>query len=177
MNHYRGGGDVAVFAACTGVRIGEVSGCRVRRHQLRLTAMVGFGAKLRRLLAASRAKEARANELVRSAHRRDPRHGATTRRECRRQPGSRLPAGPRGGQIATAVLCRHGLRHTGLTWILVSRQEFGRDPAAVLHAVAQLAKSGSNLLRLLSRASRGGTLRGGGPRRRPVPLPRRAEAT
>jgi hypothetical protein len=28
-NHYRGWGDVVIFAACTGARIGEVSGCRV----------------------------------------------------------------------------------------------------------------------------------------------------
>jgi transposase len=45
---------------------------------------------------------------------------------------------------------------------LVSREELGRNPAAVVHDVAQLAKSRSNLLRLLSRASRGGVLRGGG---------------
>jgi integrase len=28
-DHYRGWGDVVIFAACTGARIGEVSGCRV----------------------------------------------------------------------------------------------------------------------------------------------------
>ena len=28
-DHFRGWGDVVIFAACTGARIGEVSGCRI----------------------------------------------------------------------------------------------------------------------------------------------------
>jgi integrase len=134
-NHYRGWGDVVVFAACTGARIGEVSGCRVADINLdswlwtvrRQTTpspggLVDKGTKGKRARSVPLIVEIR--DMV---QRRIEDIGG--------QPGARLFTGPRGGRITTAVLrdathwdeivtalgyehlCRHGLRHTGLTWM------------------------------------------------------------
>jgi hypothetical protein len=63
-------------------------------------ADINFDSRLRTVrpnyavsLAASWTKEPRAKEPVRSAHRRDPRRGATRRRERRRQPDPGYPPG------------------------------------------------------------------------------------
>lgn len=134
-NHYPGWGDVVLFAACTGARIGEVSGCRtsdidteswlwtVRRQT---TPSPGG-------LADKGTKGKRARRVPLITEIRDMiqrRIDATTG-----QPDDRLFLGPRGGRITTAVLRdathwdevvaqlgyehlrRHSLRHTGLTWM------------------------------------------------------------
>ncbi|OKI03012.1 integrase [Streptomyces sp. CB02056] len=134
-NRYRGWGDVVVHSACTATRIGEVSGIRARdvntdkwllicRRQTtpapgglvdkhtkgRITRFIPIIEPLRPLIA--RRLQATCGD-----------------------PDARLYTGPRGGRISTAVLrdathwddvtrdldyehlCRHDLRHTGLTWM------------------------------------------------------------
>jgi integrase len=134
-DRYPGWGDVVVFAACTGARIGEVSGCRVSdidpqswlwtvRRQTTPSpgGLADKGTKGKRARAVPLIVEVR--EMVQR------RIDALDR-----QPEARLFTGPRGGRITTAVLRdathwdevviqlgyehrrRHGLRHTGLTWM------------------------------------------------------------
>jgi integrase len=134
-DHYRGWGDVVIFAACTGARIGEVSGCRIGdidTHDWKWTVrrqttpspggLADKGTKGKRARSVPLIVEVR--DLIQR------RIDAASHR-----PDSRLFTGPRGGRITTAVLrdathwdevvralgfehlCRHGLRHTGLTWM------------------------------------------------------------
>jgi integrase len=133
--HYRGWGDVVIFAACTGARIGEVSGCRVgdidpqswlwtvrRQTTPSPGGLADKGTKGKRARVVPLIVEVR--EMVQ--RRIDA---------LNRQAEARLFTGPRGGRITTAVLRdathwdevvtklgyehlrRHGLRHTGLTWM------------------------------------------------------------
>ena len=134
-DRYRGWGDVVLFAACTGARIGEVSGCRVgdidpqswiwtvRRQTT--PSPGGLADK------GTKGKRARVVPLIVEVR------DMVQRRidALDHQADARLFTGPRGGRITTAVLRdathwddvvtklgyehlrRHGLRHTGLTWM------------------------------------------------------------
>jgi integrase len=152
-DHYHGWGDVVVFAACTGARIGEVSGCRISdidtntwtwtvRRQTTPSpgGLADKGTKGKRARSVPLIVEVQ--ELVLR------RIGAN-----RGQPQARLFTGPRGGRITTAVLrdathwddvvsslgyehlCRHGLRHTGLTWMA--------DAGVPVHVLCKIAGHGS----------------------------------
>jgi len=150
---YPGWGDVVIFAACTAARIGEVSGCRVgdidtgswlwtvrRQTTPSPGGLVDKGTKGRRARSVPLINEVR--EMVR---RRIDAVGG--------RPDARLFTGPRGGRIRTAVLrdathwdeqvtalgykhlCRHGLRHTGLTWMA--------DAGVPVHVLRKIAGHGS----------------------------------
>jgi integrase len=152
-NHYRGWGDVVIFAACTGARIGEVSGCRIgdidtdswmwtvrRQTTPSPGGLADKGTKGKRARTVPLIVEVR--DLVRQ--RIDAVDG---------RPDARLFTGPRGGRITTAVLrdathwdevvkalgyeylCRHGLRHTGLTWMA--------DAGVPVHVLRKIAGHGS----------------------------------
>jgi integrase len=134
-DRYTGWGDVVIFAACTGARIGEVSGCRVgdidpkswlwtvrRQTTPSPGGLADKGTKGKRARVVPLIVEVR--EMVQR------RIDALDR-----QVDARLFTGPRGGRVTTAVLRdathwdevvtklgyehlrRHGLRHTGLTWM------------------------------------------------------------
>jgi integrase len=144
---YQGWGDAVIFAACTAARIGEVSGCLVRdintkdwiwtvRRQTTpspgelaegLTRSTGGGL----VDKATKGRRSRVVPLIPQVH-------ETVMRRLKavgNNPDARLFTGPRGGPISTAglrrathwndvvtalgyeYLTRHGLRHTGLTWI------------------------------------------------------------
>lgn len=152
-DQYRGWGDVTVFAACTAARIGEVSGCRVSdidttnwlwtvRRQTTPSpgGLVDKGTK---------GKRARVVPLIQ-----DVRQLVQRRIEnVNGRPDARLFTGPRGGRITTAVLRdathwdevvsglglehlrRHGLRHTGLTWMA--------DAGVPVHVLRIIAGHGS----------------------------------
>lgn len=150
---FRGWGDVTIFAACTAARIGEVSGVRVAdidtgrwlwtvRRQTTPSpgGLVDKGTKGKRARFVPLIAEVR--ELVQ--HRIDVVEG---------RPDARLFTGPRGGRITTAVfrdathwdevvaslgfehLRRHGLRHTGLTWMA--------DAGVPVHVLRKIAGHGS----------------------------------
>ena len=132
---YQGWGDVVTFAACTGARIGEVSGCRigdidtdswlwtVRRQT---TPSPGGPAD-----KGTKGKRARRVPIIIEI--RDMIQRCIEAADG--EPDVRLFTGPRGGRITTAVLRdathwdevvaelgyehlrRHGLRHTGLMWM------------------------------------------------------------
>jgi integrase len=152
-NRYRGWGDVVIFAACTGARIGEVSGCRIGdidTHDWTWTVrrqttpspggLADKGTKGKRARAVPLIVEVR--DMIQR------RIDAASDR-----PDSRLFTGPRGGRITTAVLrdathwdevvralgfehlCRHGLRHTGLTWMA--------DAGVPVHVLRKIAGHGS----------------------------------
>ncbi|WP_439673946.1 integrase [Embleya sp. MST-111070] len=132
---YRGWGDVVQFAGCTAGRIGEVSGVRARDIDTRTWVwdlcrqtttspggLVDKGTKGKRRRKVPIIPEIRPLVL-----RRIDSVGS--------DPMARLFTGPRGGRITTAILRdathwdevvtslgygylrRHGLRHTGLTWM------------------------------------------------------------
>jgi integrase len=134
-DHYQGWGDIVIFGACTGARIGEVSGVRakdidtdkwvwtVRRQTTRTTkGLIDKGTKGKRARKVPLIEEIR--PLV-TAHLEAVNH----------DPEARLFTGPRGGRVASDVLRdatnwdevvtalgyehlrRHDLRHTGLTWM------------------------------------------------------------
>jgi integrase len=152
-DRYRGWGDVVTFAACTAARIGEVSGCRVsdidtdawlwtvqRQTTTSPGGLVDKGTKGKRARVVPLIAEVR--ELVQT--RIDALEG---------KPDARLFTGPRGGRITTAVLRdathwdevvselghehlgRHGLRHTGLTWMA--------DAGVPVHVLRKIAGHGS----------------------------------
>ncbi|MFJ2671609.1 tyrosine recombinase XerC [Streptomyces sp. NPDC087525] len=132
-DHYRGWGDVVLFAACTAARIGEVSGCRVgdidtnqwiwtvRRQTTPapggLTDKGTKGKRARKVPIVEEIRPLLAQRILSAGP----------------DPNARLFTGPRGGRISTAVLRdathwddvatklgyehlrRHDLRHTGLT--------------------------------------------------------------
>lgn len=149
-DHYRGWGDVVIFAACTASRIGEVSGCRVgdidtenwtwRVHR---QATPGPGGMKDKGTKGNRARYVPLIEEVRQL--------ISDRLDSlgRDNVDARLFRGPRGGRIATGVLRdathwdevvtklgyehlrRHDLRHTGLTWMA--------DAGVSLHVLQKIA--------------------------------------
>lgn len=150
---YRGWGDVVRFAACTGARIGEVSGCRVGdidtttwRWTVRRQTTTSPGGLVDKGTKGKRARQvpliAEVRELVES------RIAAVGGRA-----DARLFTGPRGGRITTAVLRdatswdevvtqlgyehlrRHDLRHTALTWFA--------DAGVPVHHLQRIAGHGS----------------------------------
>jgi integrase len=152
-DHYRGWGDVTLFAACTAARIGEVSGCRLRdinthtwRWTLRRQTTTSPGGLADK---ATKGKRARVVPLVEELHEVVERRIAATDGH----PDSRLFTGPRGGRISTAVLRdathwddvvaqlgyehlrRHSVRHTGLTWMA--------DAGVPIHVLRRIAGHGS----------------------------------
>lgn len=151
-NHFTGWADVVIFAACTAVRIGEVSGVRAEDID-RETWM----------WTVRRPNHARSRWSDRQGHQGETRtHGAADRRgttdrahrlDAATKPDSRLFTGPRGGRISTTVLRdathwdevvttlgyehlrRHDLRHTGLTWMA--------DAGVPVHVLRKIAGHGS----------------------------------
>lgn len=150
---YGGWGDIVRFAACTGARIGEVSGCRVGdidtttwRWTVRRQTTTSPGGLVDKGTKGKRAREvpliAEVRELVES---RTVAAGG--------RPDARLFTGPRGGRITTAVLRdatswdevvtklgyehlrRHDLRHTALTWFA--------DAGVPVHHLQRIAGHGS----------------------------------
>lgn len=150
--HFRGWGDLVIFGACTAARIGEVSGCRVgdidtdrwlwtvrRQTTPSPGGLVDKGTK---------GKRARSVPLIVEV-----RDVVQQRIEAGARPEARLFTGPRGGRITTAVLRdathwdevvtelgferlrRHGLRHTGLTWLA--------DAGVPVHVLRKIAGHGS----------------------------------
>lgn len=152
-DHFRGWGDVVVFAACTGARIGEVSGCRIGdintddwTWTVRRQTTPSPGG-----LADKGTKGKRARDVPLILELRDLlRHRFEV---LGSRPDARLFTGPRGGRISTAVLrdathwddvvkalgyehlCRHSLRHTGLTWMA--------DAGVPVHVLRKIAGHGS----------------------------------
>jgi integrase len=162
---YQGWGDVVVFEACTAARIGEVSGCLVRDIDTenwiwtvcRQTtpspgelqdgvATASGGGLVDKNTKGRRAREVPLIESIRDlVQRRIDLAGG--------HPNARLFTGPRGGRITTATLRdatswdevvtklgyehlkRHGLRHTGLTWMA--------DAGVPLHSLRKIAGHGS----------------------------------
>ncbi len=133
-SQYRGWGDVVLFAACTAARIGEVSGCRVGDIDttnwiwtVRRQTTPPPVASSTRGTKGKRARHVPIIEEIRPLV-------AQRALAAGPDPDARLFTGPRGGHISTAVLrdathwdevvtrlgyehlCRHDLRHTGLTW-------------------------------------------------------------
>jgi integrase len=152
-DHYRGWGDVAIFAACTAARIGEVSGCRLHdinthtwRWTLRRQTTTSPGGLTDK---ATKGKRARTVPVIPEVHDVVERRVAATDGH----PDARLFTGPRGGRITTAVLRdathwdkvvaelgyehlrRHSLRHTGLTWMA--------DAGVPIHVLRRIAGHGS----------------------------------
>ncbi|MFI9202166.1 tyrosine-type recombinase/integrase [Streptomyces sp. NPDC053048] len=150
---YLGWGSVVTFAACTAARIGEVSGVRARDIDpvnwiwtVRRQTTPGPGGLIdkgtkgkmaRRIPLIEEVRPLVAQRLLAVGH----------------KPDARLFTGPRGGRITTAVLRdathwdevvaelgyehlrRHGLRHTGLTWMA--------DAGVPLHVLRIIAGHGS----------------------------------
>lgn len=148
-DRYQGWGDVVIFAACTAVRIGEVSGCRVGDidtaewvWRLRRQTAPGPGGLMDKGTKGKRARKIPIIEDIRPL--------VLKRIEAaNRKPDARLFVGPRRGRIQTGVLRkathwnevvaklgyeqlrRHDLRHTGLTWFA--------DAGVPLHRLQQIA--------------------------------------
>jgi integrase len=162
---YQGWGDAVIFEAGTAARIGEVSGCLVRdidtEHwiwtvcrqttpspgELKHGATTASGGGL--VDKNTKGRRARQVPLIESIRdliqRRIELAGG--------EPDARLFTGPRGGRITTATLRdatswdevvtklgyehlkRHGLRHTGLTWMA--------DAGVPLHSLRKIAGHGS----------------------------------
>ncbi|MCI4675596.1 site-specific integrase [Candidatus Mycolicibacterium alkanivorans] len=162
---YQGWGDAVVFEACTAARIGEVSGCLVRDidtenwiwtvcrqttpspGELTHGATTASGGGL--VDKNTKGRRARQVPLIESIRDLIQRRIELTAGE----PHARLFTGPRGGRITTATLrdatswdevvtklgyeqlTRHGLRHTGLTWMA--------DAGVPLHSLRKIAGHGS----------------------------------
>jgi integrase len=150
---YGGWGDIVIFAAVTAARIGEVSGCRVGdidtahwRWTVRRQTTPAPGGLIDK---GTKGKRARIVPLVEEVHEMVQRRiDAAAGR-----PDARLFTGPRGGRVTTAVLRdathwdevvaalgyehlrRHGLRHTGLTWMA--------DAGVPIHHLRKIAGHGS----------------------------------
>ncbi|KAF0835717.1 tyrosine-type recombinase/integrase [Nocardia caishijiensis] len=146
---FQGWGDVVMFAACTAVRIGEVSGCRVGDIDteqwiwtLRRQTSPGPGGLIDK---GTKGKRSRRIPIIE-----DIRPMVLAKIRARKgKPDARLFSGPRGGRIQTGVLHRathwdevvsklgyehlrrHDLRHTGLTWFA--------DAGVPLHRLQQIA--------------------------------------
>lgn len=146
-------GDVVIFAACTGARIGEVSGCRVgdidTEHWTWTVQRQTTTAPGGLIEKGTKGKRARVVPLI-------PEIRELVQRRIAAGDGTkdgRLFTGPRGGRITTAVLrdatCwdevvtklgyehlrRHDLRHTGLTWMA--------DAGVPVHHLRKIAGHGS----------------------------------
>jgi integrase len=146
-------GEIVIFAACTGARIGEVSGCRVGdidserwTWTVRRQTTPGPGGLIDKGTKGKRAREVpmilEIRELVQN------RIAATDGTKT-----ARVFTGPRGGRITTAVLRdatswdevvtklgyehlrRHDLRHTALTWFA--------DAGVPVHHLQRIAGHGS----------------------------------
>jgi integrase len=164
-DHYRGWGDAVIFEACTAARIGEVSGCLVRDidtndwiwtvcrqttpspGELKVGETTASGGGL--VDKNTKGRRARQVPLI------DSIRDLVLRRIdlAGQNPDARLFTGPRGGRITTATLRdatswdeavtklghehlkRHGLRHTGLTWMA--------DAGVPLHSLRKIAGHGS----------------------------------
>ncbi len=162
---YEGWGDAVIFEACTAARIGEVSGCLVRDidtknwiwtvcrqttpspGELRDGGTSASGGGL--VDKNTKGRRARQVPLIESIRDLVRRRIAVANGE----PDARLFTGPRGGRITTATLRdatswdevvtklgyeqlkRHGLRHTGLTWMA--------DAGVPLHSLRKIAGHGS----------------------------------
>lgn len=162
---YQGWGDAVIFEACTAARIGEVSGCLVGDIDTenwiwtvcRQTTpspgelkdggtMVSGGGLVDKNTKGRRARKVPLINSIRDlVQRRIDLAGGN--------PAGRLFTGPRGGRITTATLRdatswdevvtklgyehlkRHGLRHTGLTWMA--------DAGVPLHSLRKIAGHGS----------------------------------
>lgn len=162
---YQGWGDAVIFEACTAARIGEVSGCRVKdidtakwiwtvRRQttpspgelVEGTAQTSGGGLVDK---GTKGRRVRVVPLI-------PQVRETVLRRLKvvgSQPDARLFTGPRGGPLTTAGLrrathwdevvaalgyehlTRHGLRHTGLTWMA--------DSGVKPHVLQKIAGHGS----------------------------------
>lgn len=164
-DQYQGWGDAVIFEACTAARIGEVSGCLIRDIDTadwiwtvcrQTTPSPGElkdgettssgGGLVDKNTKGRRARQVPLIDLIRDLVRRriDIAGG---------DPDARLFTGPRGGRISTATLRdatswdevvtalgyehlkRHGLRHTGLTWMA--------DAGVPLHSLRKIAGHGS----------------------------------
>jgi integrase len=164
-DQYQGWGDAVIFEACTAARIGEVSGCLVRdidttewiwtvcRQTTPSPGELKDGET-----SASRGDLVDKNTKGRRA-RQVPLIDSIRDLVLRRidltggNPDARLFTGPRRGRITTATLRdatswdevvtklgyehlkRHGLRHTGLTWMA--------DAGVPLHSLRKIAGHGS----------------------------------
>ncbi len=162
---YQGWGDAVIFEACTAARIGEVSGWRVKdidtakwiwtvRRQttpspgelVEGTAQTSGGGLVDK---GTKGRRVRVVPLI-------PQVRETVLRRLKgvgSQPDARLFTGPRGGPLTTAGLrrathwdevvaalgyehlTRHGLRHTGLTWMA--------DSGVKPHVLQKIAGHGS----------------------------------
>ncbi|MCC9705934.1 site-specific integrase [Streptomyces sp. MNU76] len=152
-DHYRGWGDVVLFAACTAARIGEVSGCRVGDIDtsqwiwtVRRQTTPAPGGLTDKGTKGKRARKVPIVEEIRPLV-------AQRILSAGPDPDARLFTGPRGGRISTAVLRdathwddvvtklgyehlrRHDLRHTGLTWFA--------DAGVQVHVLRRIAGHGS----------------------------------
>ncbi|GAJ83825.1 putative site-specific recombinase [Nocardia brasiliensis NBRC 14402] len=148
-DEYRGWGDVVIFAACTAVRIGEVSGCRVGDidttewvWRLRRQTSPGPGGLKDKGTKGKRSRKIPIIEDIRPLV-------LKRIQAANGRPDARLFVGPRGGRIQTGVLRKatrwhevvanlgyehlrqHDLRHTGLTWFA--------DAGVPLHRLQQIA--------------------------------------
>jgi integrase len=152
-DNYQGWGDVVIFAACTGARIGEVSGCRVGdintkewTWTVRRQTTPGPGGLVDKGTKGKRARDVPVIVEIREL----------VQKRIAGTDGSkdaRLFTGPRGGRITTAVLRdatswdevvtrlgyehlrRHDLRHTALTWFA--------DAGVPVHHLQRIAGHGS----------------------------------
>jgi integrase len=154
-DHFEGWGDVVIFAACTAARIGEVSGIRcadIDRNAWTWTVRRQTTPSPGGLIdKGTKGKRARTVPLIEEV-----RPLVTKRLEAvGHDPTARIFTGPRGGRITTAVLRdathwdevvthlgyehlrRHGLRHTGLTWMA--------DAGVPVHVLRKIAGHGSLL--------------------------------
>jgi integrase len=150
---FAGWGEVVIFAACTAARIGEVSGVRVGDinrtewlWKVRRQTTTSPGGLVDKGTKGKRARDVPLIEEVRDLVGRRLDIVGTS-------PTARLFTGPRGGRISTAVLRdathwdevvtklgyehlgRHGLRHTGLTWMA--------DAGVPVHVLRVIAGHGS----------------------------------
>lgn len=150
--HFAGWGDVVVFAACTGARIGEVSGVRAGdidrttwTWTVRRQTTTGPGGLVDKGTKGKRARRVPLIEEVREM--------VGDRLDRAANAEARLFVGPRGGRISTAVLRdathwdevvtelgyehlrRHDLRHTALTWMA--------DAGVPVHVLRKIAGHGS----------------------------------
>jgi integrase len=164
-DRYQGWGDAVIFEACTAARIGEVSGCLVRdidtndwiwtvcrqttpspgelKHGV---SSVSGGGLVDKNTKGRRARQVPLIDSIRDlVLRRVDLAGG--------DPDARVFTGPRGGRITTATLRdatswddvvsklgyehlkRHGLRHTGLTWMA--------DAGVPVHSLRKIAGHGS----------------------------------
>jgi integrase len=141
---FAGWADIVEFTACTAARIGETSG--VRRADLNRQTTPAPGGVTDKGTKGKRARVVPIIPEIRPLV--DRRLNSVSD-----DPMARLFTGPRGGRVTTAVLRdathwdevvtalgygylrRHGLRHTGLTWMA--------DAGVPVHVLRKIAGHGS----------------------------------